>query len=194
VDWQLFTLVNGLAERWPAVDAVMTAATELGPFVYAGLLVVAWMASRDRPGHDSRTYRITLLRAALSGLLAVLVNWVFSAAYYRPRPFVARPAEVRLLLPHAPDSSFPSDHVALGAAVTAGAWPVAKRWLNVVFSVWTVLVAVSRVFVGHHYPSDVLAGLVIGSGSAWAVSAIQGWLDPLLGQAVDLWQRLWPRG
>lgn len=192
MDWRLFTLINGLAGRSAAVDAVMKIATETGPYVYAVLLVLAWFLTALPPGAGRREYRVTLLRAALASVLALAVNWFFSAVYYRPRPFVARPGEVRLLLTHAPDSSFPSDHAALGAAVTTGVWPAGRRFLNALFFAWTVLVAISRVFVGHHYPSDVLAGLLIGMASGMVIGSVRQFVDRWLATVVALSDRLWP--
>ncbi len=193
VDWRLFTLINSLAGRSAAVDSIMKIATETGPFVYAGLLVLAWFLTALPPGAGRREYRVALLRAALAGVLALAVNWFFSAVYYRPRPFVARPGEVHLLLSHAPDSSVPSDHAALGAAVTTGVWPTGRRWLNALFFAWTVLVAISRVFVGHHYPSDVFAGLLIGMASGMVMWGVRQFVDRWLAALVAVWDRLWPQ-
>jgi undecaprenyl-diphosphatase len=77
--------------------------------------------------------------------------------------------DTRLLISHARDNSFPSDHTAVAAAaamVAALAWP-RWGWMAVVGA---VLIGLARVFVGVHFPGDVAAGLAIGG-----VAAVAGW-------------------
>ena len=60
--------------------------------------------------------------------------------------------------------SFPSGHAAIGSALYFGvAKCVKKRWVTILSIVLTVLIAISRVYLGVHYPSDVLVGLICGA-------------------------------
>jgi membrane-associated phospholipid phosphatase len=66
------------------------------------------------------------------------------------------------LISHSADASFPSDHCLVAGAVamvTLLAW----RWLGIIAVALALLIAWGRVFVGVHYPGDVLAGLAIGA-------------------------------
>ncbi|MFJ9596767.1 phosphatase PAP2 family protein [Streptomyces virginiae] len=108
-------------------------------------------------------------KAAAAGVLAMtvaelLANGVAKQLVERRRP----PAE---WIPHGdvaerPDSSsFPSGHTAAAVAFTASvaaSWP----WAGAACAVPTVLVAVERLHSGAHYPSDVVAGAVVGGAAA----------------------------
>jgi undecaprenyl-diphosphatase len=85
----------------------------------------------------------------------------------RARPFVAHP-QIHAFLHHAADPGFPSDHATAAFAI-AGVlllW-LGARTLPVLLA--AVALAVSRVLLGLHYPSDVLAGALLGSAAAIAV-------------------------
>jgi len=105
----------------------------------------------------------------------------------RPRPFVALGAELRVSADEVqairPNSSFPSGHAAnafmlatlLAALLRRGLWPL---WYGL-----ALLVALSRVYLGLHYPGDVLAGAVLGSVLTWLLLHLP-WLAPRLKMAV----------
>jgi undecaprenyl-diphosphatase len=100
-------------------------------------------------------------RMAATGLVCTLLyNWLKSKTS-RPRPFAVESA-VRAGADPLDPFSFPSGHTlhAVAFSVVAVAFYPMLSWLLVPF---TVLVAVSRVVLGLHYPSDVLAGAVVGA-------------------------------
>lgn len=112
--------------------------------------------------------------ATLSGWAAYgAAKWIFQ----RPRPHV---------LPRVPGAgggwySFPSGHATmaplvfgLGVLIWSAPWPRGTRVaLLLAAAAFSVLIAVSRVYVGVHWPSDVLAGLLLGSG--WAAMWVWWW-------------------
>lgn len=182
-DRVLLEAINGLAGRHPLLDAVMVGATRFGPFADALLLVILWFAGRSA-GERAASRRLAL-RGFLAAVLAVAVSGVLSAVHYRPRPFLAHPGSVHLLLPHGDDSSFPSDHAALVFGVAAGAR--GGRWSGLLY-LFAAVVAVSRVYVGHHYPSDVLAGAAVGWGAGWAVARCGRLTEPAFRWVLSSWE------
>ncbi len=89
----------------------------------------------------------------------------------RQRPFVAQPADARVIQQPPPTTaSFPSGHAAAavaGAMSLGRVWPAA-RWA---LAALAALIAYSRIYVGVHYPTDVLAGLLLGAACVWLVLA-----------------------
>jgi undecaprenyl-diphosphatase len=75
---------------------------------------------------------------------------------------------VHVLIARTTDFSFPSDHATAVGAVAGGLWVASRRW-GIVAAVLAVLMAFTRVYVGTHYVSDVVAGLALG-----AVVAVAG--------------------
>ena len=95
----------------------------------------------------------------------------------RPRPFVTYPYIVQK--DHAGTKSFPSGHTSYAFALATSISLEYPKWYYIAPSyMWACTVGYSRMRLGVHYPSDVFAGAVIGSGCAWAC----WWLNKKLWQ------------
>jgi undecaprenyl-diphosphatase len=152
------------ANHSPALDAVMIEITALGTGTVV-LMIVAIAALFLTL--SARKYSAILLLVAASG--GILLNGVLKLGFDRPRPSIFVPDV------HAVSSSFPSGH-AMSSAIVYGtvAYLAARlhrrrwaRWLVMVFALVVIaLISFSRMYLGVHYPSDVVAGVLIGL--AWA--------------------------
>jgi membrane-associated phospholipid phosphatase len=142
-------------------------------------MVIAWWIARDR---DDATMAVALT-APLATAVAFGVDNVLKLVAAEPRPCQVIQG-VSTVLPCDPpgDYSMPSNHAAIGAAVAVGVLLV-HRALGVLAVVAAVVMAASRVYVGAHYPHDVLLGLLVG-GSVAAVLCLtaQSRLAPLVGK------------
>lgn len=151
----LFALLNagpGLS-GWPL--SLATAAAEY--FIYAVPvgLAVGWL-------WGSPNTRGALLMAALVGLLALGLNGLISLFWFHPRPFMIYVGHNYLA--HAPDSSFPSDHVTLLWAV--GLVLVTRhgtKFAGAVVLVFAMLTAWARVYLGVHFPLDMAGAALVAT-------------------------------
>lgn len=104
-------------------------------------------------------------RAAARMVGAVGLVYVASEAlgvlWPRERPFARKELEVAALVPHSAQRSFPSRHVASAVAMAAVGNRTHPR-LGAAMQAVALLLGASRVAAGLHYPSDVLAGAVLG--------------------------------
>ena len=162
VDYRLFQTINGLAGTHPVLDLVMIACAKYSPFVYALVLVALWLT------WSHRVQRGAFL-AGVSALIALGIGQIVGALFPRERPYLVH--HVNLLITRSPDTSFPSDHATLAFAVGVMVWQFNRR-LGVALLLFAVLTAFARVFVGVHYPSDVLGGAVLGTVVSLLVAAV----------------------
>ena len=111
-----------------------------------------------------------------------------SHIWARVRPAFAHPDQAHLFfVPPSFDPSFPSDHSTAAFAIAFAVFFLSRK-VGIGFLVAATMVALSRVFVGLHYPSDVVAGVLIGAGSAWLVTTFA---RPVIVRIVDLIGRVW---
>lgn len=108
-------------------------------------------------------YRLFFVTASSAGTNSIIKNIV-----KMPRPFAT--GEITCVRPDtATGYSFPSGHTQTFATWSPVlAMRLKKRWLNIIVGIAIFLVALSRVFLGAHYPSDVLVGMMIGIFFAFA--------------------------
>ncbi len=139
---------------------------DIGIFVVTAIL--GWCSGRREV---SRRGVIAALTVSGAGLLGQLVKNIAC----RARPSAPLAGTFFAHFPCFPakyaDASFPSGHVitAFAAAVFLALWYPCARW---VFLILATLVALSRIVLGAHFPSDALAGALIGSGSALLVHTL----------------------
>ena len=105
------------------------------------------------------------LKVFIATAITVMALFIIKKMWYFPRPFESENAA--LLIEHRLDSTFPSKHAAVAFAIAFGIF-LEKKKLGAWLLVLAFSVALSRVIVGVHYPSDVFAGAVIGMIAAYS--------------------------
>lgn len=157
-DSSWFRDVNDFARATPWLHGTARAFASYGLVLFAALLLAGWWSAR---GRNDRGALVAALWAPLGMLLALALNQPLGQAVGEARPYAALP-DVLVLVHRTTDFSFPSDHAVMAGAVAAGVL-LANRRIGAVAVVAALLMAATRVYVGAHYPGDVLAGLALGA-------------------------------
>jgi membrane-associated phospholipid phosphatase len=131
---------------------------EYGVVLFGALLLGAWALAR-RGGDLKRV--AAALWAPIGVLVAVRINQFFVSAVAESRPYTVMP-QAPVLVSRSTDASFPSDHAVMAGAAAAGVLLVHRK-LGLVTAGLALLMAATRVYVGAHFPLDVLAGLAVGA-------------------------------
>ena len=168
--------LNQWAGHLHSLDLILSFLAQYALEIYAALFVIAWF-TLPKPDTDRRH---ALLIMGLSGVLALILNLIISHIWFRPRPFVTLPkGTFTQLIPHSIDASFPSDHASGSFGFAAGSWHKAPFWVRWSFTLLAILVAIARVYTGVHWPTDVLASVIIGVVSAKIIWLINPIFKPL---------------
>jgi undecaprenyl-diphosphatase len=180
MNFHIFQAINQLAGHHPFIDKIMIITTQYALIVYATVLLLMWFLGKEK-------HKYVVVFAAITGGLGLFINFVLGHIYYEPRPFVTH--KVHLLIQHAKDSSFPSDH-------TTGAFSLAltvlfrHRKIGLGMLLFAILTGISRVYVGHHYPFDVLGSIVVGVLASTLVYLFSKFLYPIPRTIINIYNRI----
>ena len=176
MDASLYRWVNGLAGRTAFAHPLFEAYAKYGLVLFAVLLVGGWWSAR---GHADRRAVAAVVWGGAGALTALGAAQVIGHVVDRARPYTLWPA-AHVLIDRTSDFSFPSDHATAVGAVAAGLW-LANRRFGLVATALALLMAFTRVYVGAHYPGDVIGGLVLGAA---VVLVLWPGVEPLLDRAL----------
>ena len=146
--------------RNPILDRVMQFVTSLGDAGFLAIIVCIVLLC-------IRKYRRAGAAASLSLILDfIVVNLVLKNLVARTRPYDML-EELLLITKRPSDLSFPSGHAGACFAVASVLFLCLPRRFGIPAMVVAVLISFSRLYVGAHYPTDVLGGMVIGCNTGW---------------------------
>ncbi|WP_155057415.1 bifunctional phosphatase PAP2/diacylglycerol kinase family protein [Streptomyces blattellae] len=165
LDCRLFE--SAAERRWPGAERILpklSRSANHGVLWFAAAAAIA--ASRTPRGRRAAARGV----ASLS-LASATINTLGKRSVRRPRPVLDPVPLVRQLKRQPITTSFPSGHSASAAAFATGVALESPAWGAAVAPIaWSV--ALSRVYTGVHFPSDVLAGAALGVGAAYAVQGL----------------------
>jgi len=164
IDLFLFQFINQFAGKYVFLDN--TAIFFARYFEYFLILVLFLFLAKNL-----KKYWPMVVQSFLAAILARLgivnfIRWLWQ----RPRPFVAN--HINLLFSYNPaEPSFPSGHAAFYFAIATIVYFYNKK-AGLGFFLASFLISISRVFVGIHWPADIMAGALVGIFSGWLIIKI----------------------
>lgn len=185
-DLQILQSLNGLAGHHRWLGDLVGSFTETSSVIFLIFLTVIYFTLPHHPDKERRA----ILIAGLSGVIAIVVSMILTALFHRERPFIALPPDqIHMIIHHVADSSFPSNHALGSAALAFGIWRIQSRAIRWITMITAILVGVSRIVVGVHWPSDVLISFALGGLIAWGVHAVAPRLKPLFDFGLETTRR-----
>jgi undecaprenyl-diphosphatase len=165
MDLSLFHFINGLANKFWLFDWLGIFLASYFPYFL--ILIAIYLLLRRG------NWRESIYFFSLASLSVILSRGIITEAirffYHRPRPFLA--LEIQPLINHLDSGSFPSGHATSFFALALAVFFINKKW-GWRFLVATIVIGIARIFVGVHWPSDILGGAIIGLGSAFLIKML----------------------
>ncbi|WP_242696523.1 phosphatase PAP2 family protein [Longitalea luteola] len=165
-------LINMMENRSEGVTKLMQGISDNTQLV--SVLIPATVVAAGLIDNNKMTLKKGLYLAE-SAAAATFISYGMKYSFKRSRPFMVTPGLTAAGTGSSP--SFPSGHTSVAfASATSLTLAYPKWYVAVPAYTWAASVGYSRMYLGVHYPSDVLAGAVIGAGSAWLMHKANKWL------------------
>lgn len=163
----LFYSVFGTSGKNTSLDILMIFGAEY--VIYLTFVSIFILALKGKQ-KERKAFLLTLLSIPIAVILVKIIH-IF---ILEPRPFVAN--DIDPLISHKADTSFPSRHTTLMATVVFAYTFYKSKW-STLFLTLMLWVGLSRVYVGVHYPLDIVGGIIVGASSlliAWQIKKFLG--------------------
>ncbi|KWO47714.1 phosphoesterase [Burkholderia sp. MSMB1459WGS] len=156
----LFSAVNAGGAPHPGVARLAIFAADWLVYALPAMLLLTWIVG-------ARAARRQAIETGVGVCVALVLAQVLGHVWFSPRPFMAGVGTQ--LIPHAPDSSFPSDHMTFAWSMAVGLLlGGTTRVTGLVMAAMAVAIAWGRVYAGVHWPFDMAGGVLVGTAGALA--------------------------
>ncbi len=170
MDTSIFNAINHFAQNTSPLHGVMLVwAVWLGVVVLAGLTVVSYIRARFLDDAAERVARLFWIPVGC--LIALGLGQIVNHLVARPRPWQSLPQDT-ILVGKAYDYSFPSDHAIVIGGIVLGLYLAKDSLISFIALILGLTVGFARIYVGAHYPTDILGGMLIGGFVVGALSPL----------------------
>ncbi len=174
---KIFLDINQFAGINPYLDSLGKVVASYMPIIFVLWLTFLWFS-------DGRNYRKVVLYGLSAAALGLLLNLVITKVYYHPRPFMIPVG--KLLIPHAPETSFPSDHTTFMLSVAIMLiYFRATRISGSALFILGLLGGLARVYCGLHFPLDIVGSLGVAIITASLLYLLRHALDKVIDRVLD---------
>lgn len=187
LDFALMHWINQFVGRWPWFDLAVYHVSGSEFLKGIAIVTVYWYFLFENAKQDSEAQDVEARATLLTVLILVVPAMVVARGLARMLPYRERPffdPGLHFQWPYHVDadqfirwSSFPSDHAALFAALAMGLYFRSKRAGVAVFAYVVAVTFFPRIYMGYHWPSDILAGFVLGILVAYValIPTVKSW-------------------
>ena len=155
MNMEFFRIINNLAYKNAILDKVMIFFSNDVPYIFMAVIVVIFILGIIENKEESRKVAVNTVVITVINLI---INLIIRSIFHINRPFVNN--NVNLLVSHDTASSFPSNH-ATGTMSIAVGLNKYNKILGVMMTILSIIVGFSRVYVGDHYPIDIIGSYII---------------------------------
>jgi undecaprenyl-diphosphatase len=190
-DTSLFLLINGWAGKTPFVDELFKGiSNDYFTFIFSCLVLVwLWFSTRD-PDKRQQTQKAVLTALISIGMVSIMMG-IINQHYFRERPFDVLPqGSINLIFYRPHDSSFPSNFAAVIFSLAIPMFIKNKSWGSLLLAL-AIVASFGRIFMGVHYPLDVLAGAFLGLLAYFVATGITRVLQFPLSWVFGFLQRIY---
>lgn len=153
----LFYYLNNLAGKSVCFDSIVIFCGEYLPYILVLAVALLLIFSKK----DKILKLRFLIFSAISVFTArIVITEIIRYFYFHPRPFVVL-NDINQLISHDPTGSFPSGHAVFFFALATAVYFLNKK-ASIIFFIGAILISISRVIAGIHWPLDILSGAAIG--------------------------------
>jgi len=155
MNMEFFMIINNFAYKNALLDKVMIFFSNDVPYIFMAVIVLIFILGIINNKKENRKIAVnTVVITAIN----LIINLMIRIIFHINRPFVDH--NVNLLVSHDTASSFPSNH-ATGTMSIAVALNKYNKVLGLIMTILSIIVGFSRVYVGDHYPIDIIGSYII---------------------------------
>lgn len=161
---ELLIYLNSLLD-FPIIENISLLFADIPIFFLPLFLVITWVYYTYKDKNIKK--KKDLLFLFYSCIIAIVINFIIQYFIHIDRPETVIEWVWKLLLDHIPNASFPSDHAAVSVAFLLGLFYARFTKTAIFFAIPVIIMNISRVILGVHWPLDILCGMLI-----WIISAL----------------------